>query len=316
MRSTLLFTVGAVFGTLVAGCASQSQSTPDYVPGFDPGPVPDGYTRFLTPTVRDIQPGDNVQYCQWVAPASEQAQDVLAFMGKQSPTGHHAVLYATTNTSFAVGESHICTVADMIPLSFIGGIGGEGMANTKLPDGLYFRLPAGQGLMVNSHWLNATDDVVDGQAAIDVKFAATDANRVTADLFANNGDTFMIPAGGTASSDTNCVLKSDLNFALVGNHMHTMGSSTYSELLRTDGTTTMLVNDNPWLAEEQFNPAFKSYTVDVPLAAHAGDTYHNHCEWQNTTSTDLMFPDEMCVGFGFYFPGHGQITCDDGDWTN
>ena len=79
------------------------------------------------------------------------AQDVLDLVGKQSLTGHHVVFYATTNTSFAVGESHECTVADMIPLSFVGAIGGEGNASAshELPEGLYFRLPSGQALMIN-----------------------------------------------------------------------------------------------------------------------------------------------------------------------
>ena len=52
------------------------------------------------------------------------------------------------------------------------------------------------------------------------------------------------------------------------------------------------------------------------MALHTGDTVHTHCEWTNATGSDLMFPDEMCVGTGFYFPGHGQIICDDGDWSN
>ena len=61
----------------------------------------------------------------------------------------------------------------MLHISFVGAIGGEGTATSaaKLPDGLNFRLPAGQALMINTHWLNATDNTVDGQAVIDVKFA-------------------------------------------------------------------------------------------------------------------------------------------------
>jgi hypothetical protein len=28
----------------------------------------------------------------------------------------------------------------------------------------------------------------------------------------------------------------------------------------------------------------------------------------------LVFPDEMCVGWGFYYPGKGEINCVDGQW--
>jgi hypothetical protein len=170
--------------------------------------------------------------------------------------------------------------------------------------------------MINSHWLNATDNVVEGQASIDVKFAPVSDSRVVADLFASNSDSFTIPANGAQTFDNSCVLKDDLNFAMITNHMHTNGKSIYTEVRHGDGTSDMIVADNPWALEEQFNPMFARYTVAAPLALHKGDTLHTHCEWNNTTGADLMFPDEMCVSTGFYFPGHGQIICNDGDWTN
>src|SRR5580693_6597302 len=105
---------------VVAACATHG---PDYISGFDPPSVEAGYTRYVTPVVDNIMPGDDVEYCQWVAPSADSDQDVLAFSGEQSATGHHAVLYATTETNFAVGESHLCTTDDMLSISFIGGIG-------------------------------------------------------------------------------------------------------------------------------------------------------------------------------------------------
>ena len=53
---------------------------------------------------------------------------------------------------------------------------------------------------------------------------------------------------------------------------------------------------------------------EAPKVAHAGDTFHTHCEWQNTTAKTLAFPDEMCTGVGFYFPSQGQIACTEGSW--
>src|SRR5262245_34199232 len=150
MRLTIPFALGLV------GCGTDAQQ---WVDGFHPPPAPDGYTRYITPTIKDIQPGDNLEYCQWVAAAADSAQDVLALQGFQSATGHHAVLYTTSETNFKVGESHLCTVEDMISIAFVGGVGGEGTGTnaTQLPDGLYFRLPPGRALMANTHWLNATD---------------------------------------------------------------------------------------------------------------------------------------------------------------
>ena len=85
-------------------------------------------------------------------------------------------------------------------------------------------------------------------------------------------------------------------------------------IVRQDGTKESVVTDEQWVQEEQFNPKYQKFSVDAPKVVHAGDTLHTHCEWQNSKATSEFFPDEMCVGFAFYFPGNGQITCENGGW--
>jgi hypothetical protein len=296
----------------LVGCTSSSGPS-DYIPGFDPPAQQDGYTRYVTKPVMDITPGDNVEYCQWVAPAATEDQDVLDFTGLQSATGHHAVLFATTETNFPVGESHICTTQDMLSVSFVGVVTSSGTI-THLPEGLYFRLRKGQALMANTHWLNATDTTVEGQAVIDVKYSAADPSHEIADIFANNGDAFTITPGAPTQYDVSCTFPQDMSFAMVANHMHTDGVSAYTEILHTDGTTTMLRQDSSWAGDEQFNPIYTMYSLAQPYVVHAGETMHTHCEWQNPGSTNIYFPDEMCAGNAFYFPGNGLTGCDDGDW--
>ncbi len=309
-------TIPVAFGFALLGCGTDSG--PQWVANFNPPPAMAGYTRYVTPTVKDIEPGANIEMCQWVALASDSAQDIIDVQGFQSATGHHAVLYATTETNFKVGESHECTVDDMVSISFVGGVGGEGVGGNaaKLPDGLFMRLPAGQALMANTHWLNATDSAVDGQAVIDLKTAPVSDSRTPADLFVNNGDTFEVAANSAGSNDTNCVVQQDLQLAMMTNHMHTYGTSVYTEVIHTDGSKDMLRQDTGWSPEWQFNPMFTRYSLAQPKLLHTGDTVHTHCEWQNTTSKSLIFPDEMCVGITFYFPSNGMITCENGSWSH
>ena len=61
--------------------------------------------------------------------------------------------------------------------------------------------------------------------------------------------------------------------------------------------------------------AYTQYTLQSPKVLHAGDKFHTHCEWNNTTASAMMFPDEMCAGIGFYFPSQGQIICENGSWS-
>jgi hypothetical protein len=307
MRHILLLALAVV------GCGTDGDMR--YVADFHPPEVAPGYTRFLTPTIKAIAPGDDVEYCHWVAAPSASARDVLDFTGLQSASGHHTILYATTATQYAVGETHICTEQDMLPITFIGAIGGEGTSSSaaKLPEGLYYRVPADQALMINTHWLNATDETLDGQAVLDVKFDAASDQRQTADLFANSGLKFQI-AAGTTTYDTSCVLQRDFSFAMISNHMHEHGWAAYSELIHPDGSHDMVAVDSTWATDTQFNPHYTMYSVAAPKLAHAGDVFHTHCEWQNNTTRTLAFPDEMCTGFGFYFPGRGQIACTEGNW--
>ena len=67
-----------------------------------------------------------------------------------------------------------------------------------------------------------------------------------------------------------------------------------------------------WLAN--MNPF-----MSAPFVLRAGDTLHTHCTWNNTTSSALAFPTEMCVGMGVFLPPGGtdgqDIYCVDRQWS-
>lgn len=305
---------------VLAGCGSAEQipaADAQFIAGFAPPAVQPGYTRFVSPPLVDIKPGTNEEYCQWITLPADQERDVLSVIGEQSRGGHHALLYASTRTDMPVGETHPCTEDDMVSFSFLGAIGGEGNTTdiSGLPSGLIFRLRKGLSLVINSHYLNATPNSISGQVVLDVKFADPTPDHTVADLFANNGAGFAVEPGETASYDANCVLKQDLNFAMVTNHMHGYGISATTELIRQDGTHVELVTDSVWPPEQEFNPRYVRFSQAAPLVGHKGDTYHTRCTWKNTSGSPLAFPNEMCTGAGFYFPGNGMIVCSEGSWS-
>jgi hypothetical protein len=301
---------------VMAGCTAE-QPANHWVKDFNPGTLEAGYQRFVSPIIKDIKPGADAEWCQYLQGPSDKPIDIIDLVGYQSATGHHAVMYATTDNSYPVGESHLCTEDDMLHISFLGAVGGEGTATAaaRLPDGLFFQLPAGHSLLANTHWVNATQDTVDGQAVFDVKFAQSDGSRQIADLFANNGDTFTIQPGVHTTFDVTCPIGADLSLAMSTNHMHWHGTSAYTEIIHADGSKQMLVQDDSWTSDEQFNPKYNRFGVANAVKIVAGDKYHTHCEWDNATGSPLAFPSEMCDGVSFYFPSQGQITCSDGFWS-
>jgi hypothetical protein len=288
--------------------ATVSEST-----AFDPGPVEDGYTRFTAKTIKGVEPGGNVTYCQYVMAPTDHDVDVLDVTGAQSEIGHHAIAFAYTDngtqevgailpcmgTEYTKGDAGASNASLSIG-GFLGAAGGKGRAAVKLPDGVAFRLRKGDGIMMNVHYLNTTDRFVDGDSVVDVKFADVDPQRPIAAMFVNvNFDVSLAPNAPTSSS-VQCVAQSDMRLLMANNHMHDYGSSTTTEVVRADtGASDMLHADPTWTSDMQFNPVFSTWTIDDPFVVHSGDTIKTTCNWTNRSTETVTFPREMCVGVGF-----------------
>lgn len=306
----LCLILGTVAASLV-GCATDSGNDVPLVKGFDPPPVADGYTRFVLPGIERLQPGEDKMFCQWIQLASDQDVDVLDVEGYQSVTGHHLVLYSSSEKE-AVGTSRECTTDDMVSVEFLGGIGGEGGANaTKLPEGLVFRQGKGRTLLANTHYLNATDNVQDVQSVIDIKTAAPSADRKAAGMAVINYLDFQIPPNSASYSiDAYCTWQRDTSLVMWSNHMHSNGLSVSTDVKHIDGSVESLATDAAWRGEAAFNPTWTHWDIASPRVIHAGDQTHIKCTWKNLTGNMMRFPDEMCDGVGFYTDSSEQAICD------
>jgi hypothetical protein len=143
---------------------------------------------------------------------------------------------------------------------------------------------------------------------LDVKFAEVDPSRPVASLFVNITTDFTLTPASQTTADATCELSKDYEFLSFTNHMHVYGADAFTELTRVDGTVEDMHTDDGWSPEMQFNPTFTEWTLDSPMTLHAGDSLHTHCEWNNTTSDDIAFPDEMCVGLGFFVNPPGTVA--------
>src|SRR4051812_25591149 len=190
----------AMVVVLLAACGTQDTQYGGEV-------LPDGYIRYTAPAVR-LQPGETAQYVQWVAPALDRELDVVAVRGSQSAGGHHALLYASPDLE-PVGTTRMWEPADQITARFLGGTGGEGAsAVTNLPEGAVLRVPAGSGFYIQTHYLNTSDDVLDGTSSIDVKLAEPSPDATELSMFVSSTLTVNVPPG--ASEETlDCDVQED-----------------------------------------------------------------------------------------------------------
>ncbi len=275
----------------------------------------DGYVHYETPPIT-LQPGESGQWVQYVAAPFDQDMDVIEVVGTQSQGGHHAVLYASPTVQ-EVGFTRPFSQIDQVADKFLGGVGGEAGGTIELPEGVIFRVPAGHALYIQTHYFNAGQEELVGTSSLDVKFAPASDDFLVAKMFTNVNLGFEIPANAQHSASTSCQVERDVNLVMFANHLHEWGDSASTTILApgaTSGQELMLKDDPAWAYEWATNPNFERHDLDEPVRIEAGSTITTNCNWTNTTSESLRFPDEMCLFIGFHIDDGGDVTCVDGDY--
>lgn len=317
LRATFQATCPAVVFLFMASCSGSgsgaaSSNTADY-PGKDVGlpPVADGFVRYETHAVT-VPPNKDVLWEEWVAAPLNSDMDAVEVTGAQSTGGHHANLYATTDAE-PVGTNHVFQEADQLTQQTLGGIGGEGNQSIKLPEGVVFRVTKGSGLLIQSHFINAGAQAIEGRSVLDVKLTTVDPTAQVASVMTNVTTQISIPPGQSTTVDFKCPVKTDFRALMWANHMHDYGTSATTELINADGTTTPLQVDAHWEGSWAFHPNYTTFSVQSPGIIPAGSTLHTKCTWANNTNQTITFPDEMCIFAAFYL-GEKDATCLEGIW--
>ncbi len=321
LRSTLTASVVVSATLALLGCSSSASPGPHVaadgtplVDGFNPPGPPSNGVQIVTPAIRSFPAGGNTEYCYFSKHVLTQPITVHAGQGFQGPAGHHAVVYWTSQV---VAESiRECTDVDMTTFHVVTGGGGEagnGVVN-GLPDGCSFQIPAGGQLVVNYHVLNAGDKSVDTQAAVNLFFGTPTDAPVTS--YYVSGTDFTIPAHGTLTYSSSCVLKKDMQVVRTLGHMHEYGTENVIAVTPAAGGAPQIIYDKPGAQDFSFNPPYIDYPLSAPLLLHMGDTVTSTCTWNNTLDKPLMFPDEMCAAFGYVLGNDPEAGCADGAWNN
>jgi hypothetical protein len=300
----------ALFAVLLAGCASESDG-PEILPGFTIDPPAQGEVQLVTPILENLTPGIDVQLCTYLDYVTTSDWDISRYKGMQSLAGHHNILYSVKQMK--PPGTHECTDDDMVNVGYVGGGGSDGtVAADQLPPGIVFRVKAGTQLMIVSHWINATDQTLRGQAAYNVKVDPPSPDHDPADLFTIANTRMEIPVGGGAVH-TECHMKEAKTMFMVGPHAHEWG--THVTVTKTSATgTRRIIQDIDWNKEMIFNTPLVKFTKEEPFKFEAGDTFGIDCQYKNDTGAVIQFPTEMCIAYGYFFPATQEEDCVDDNW--
>jgi hypothetical protein len=260
-----------------------------------------------------VQPGDDVLMCTFTPVVLDRPFETRQLHSYQMRGGHHAVLYYTENVRRGdlVGRTHPCTDEDMTDLRLIGG-GDESMElQLRLPEGIGFRIPADAQIVIQSHYINVDSVPRDVRDAVVAVPAPPGSLREFADAFAINDGDFAIPPRSMYGRVIEWDITREMNLALLLGHTHEYGTRFQVELIRAGASTAgMLYNESgPELGRTlRSNPPVRYFEGANALALRPGDRLRVRCEWNNTTSHVLRFPEEMCVAFMYYYPGAGFLS--------
>jgi hypothetical protein len=244
---------------------------------------------------------------------TSKVTDVKTTLAYQTePPGHHAILFYTTQKQPA-GTQRVCNDSDMATFRFLAGNGGSGEMNTA-PGNLVYRIPPGAQIVINHHYLNASDQVLRGQSVVNVLFADPAANNIPSGNTAIV-NTNLVVAQGDTSQDMHCVFDRPMKMWYFAPHEHRWGKHINIDL--TMGGIKSRMFDLDWDPSYTFHPPENRRDPATPMLVSPGDSVDVHCEWNNTTNRDLSFGFEMCVAFGQFVDdaGLGNWACDGGTWT-
>ena len=295
---------------LAPACSSDEGAEP-LLAGFSPPAPGKDEVQYLSPIVRDIQPGEDRIICSYLDAYVEDDLDVARLAGYNTPGSHHIILYTTSLAQ--TPNTHDCTDEEMVFLSMVGGTGGDAAVSPEqtLPEGLVRRVKGGNQLVIQTHWLNPSDAVIDGQAAFNVRYEPVSADRTPTDFMAVMNTTFEVTPGKSTAS-VECTFNDTVNIWQLAGHQHDLGKHIKITYKPVDGDSRVLI-DTDWNKEWSFNPKFLDFTA-APMIARPGDKLSVDCEWSNPGQDTVKFPSEMCGAVAQFYPSTNQLVCFNGDW--
>ena len=299
-------------GISLLGCGTEP-SGPETLPNLEVPDVPENGIQVITPIFENIQPGTDNEVCAWTDKIFDKETDVKMTVGYQTePPGHHALLFYTLDKQPA-GTQRICTDTDMASFRYLTGNGSNGEPNTA-PGDLVFRVPAGAQLVVNSHYLNTSDEVVKGQSLINVHFADPGKQYIASGATVFLDTTIDVPPG-VSSFKTSCIVDRQQKFWYLIPHMHRWGTKITVDLTRTTGEKENLFNTD-WHEQYTFHPPESRFDPNTPFMINVGDKVDVNCTWNNDEGRSLPFGFEMCVAFGQTVDteARGSWACNGGNW--
>ncbi|MFT5375411.1 MAG: hypothetical protein ACI906_002236 [Candidatus Latescibacterota bacterium] len=166
------------------------------------------------------------------------------------------------------------------------------------PPGIALRLPAGTLLDLNSHYVNRTDETLQGEVYANLHLVEeNEIEREAQILFLNNLD-LRLPAGKTTTVEREFRFAEDRHIIQLMSHAHEHMTEFRIEVIGGARDGELLYIAYNW----EHPPILE---LDPPLRLEAGQGLRLVATYDNWTDRELGFgflsEDEMMILYGFYY---------------
>jgi hypothetical protein len=269
--------------------------------------------------VSALAPGVETERCKFFQVGAEG----LAINREEvryTPGSHHVLLFMTPYQSIpqtdrfgnAVDTSGVFECGPKGPTAHweVNGVaGGAQIADGppivgELPEGVAFTVPPGTVLLMNTHYLNATDETLQTDARINLYTLKPSEVTTEAGILFWYNPIIYAPSNANSSAREVCPIHKDIQLVNAQSHMHKRGVGYAAQELDASGAAQgELYETTEWemVTLRKFKPA-KSLA--------AGQRIDFHCDYTNATDhtiiQGLSTADEMCMFIGLYYPRDRQ----------
>lgn len=278
-------------------------------------PAPsEGGVGWVTPDY-EVAPYTDIQFCTVFTYEGDDAGVIGGQFLQNRDYGHHTVILVSNEREEEIPdgsvwectETHQMRMENTEPLLF-GNQLSEGLAELVLPDGLAVKLRAGSRILMQSHYINATDEPVLLNDAINLDLIpADDVETWTAPWIHIDNGLDLPPGESTVTID--CEFDQELNLLSMLGHMHEWGTSFSVEQVHEDGSTELLYDIPEWdVSFRDLAPT--NEWAPGEFTVRPGDRFRTTCNYYNDTADNLGFPEEMCVSVGMAYPAVVPVMCE------
>jgi hypothetical protein len=253
--------------------------------------------------------GEEIEYCKYIVVPDDGDLDVARFEHAYTAGSHHLLLYQTTvDADEAPTDIFPCAGTGFSELGISGIAYAAQVATGELayPDGVALKISAGDVLLLQTHYLNASDQGLEVDVRLNLWLSDVPVTDEAGTLFFYDW-AIVVPAGQPATARMRCQIPADIDLLFGMSHMHRRGVDYRATLEGGDLSEPLeLFATTSW---EGIEPA----RYQPSQAVTPGQVIDFWCGFEGEADRTIIEgpsaeANEMCMFVASYWPRVDQAT--------